>query len=246
MTAPILRPLAITIAVLLSISACTAQPKPDKPSSILDLSNWKLSVPVEVNHEGHPLEVQQPALDSYSSQFMFTGLGKTDVVFRTPAAGTIQPGSDFPRTELREMTGRGQVEAKWSTRTGTHEMVVEQAVTLLPRSTPDVVVGQIHDSAKFVLIIRLDGNHLYARMQDGKMDTLNGDYSLGTYFTLKIVAGDGSVAVYYNDELKAMHRKNCSSCYFKAGMYLQTSSDTGEATDSSGEVRIRSLIVSHR
>lgn len=143
------------------------------------------------------------------------------------------------------MADNGASEAKWSTNVGTHELQVEQAVTTLPSGTPNVVVGQIHDENKFIVIIRLDGEHLYARTIDGKVDTLDTNYHLGTYFNLKITAGDGSVSVYYDDELKSTHKKNCTSCYFKAGMYLQTNGDTGEGPDSLGEVHIRRLLVTH-
>ncbi|MEW1877580.1 polysaccharide lyase family 7 protein [Pseudarthrobacter phenanthrenivorans] len=235
----------VVVIILTSLSACSTQPDPDKPASVLNLDNWKLSVPVVSNSDGHPSEILQPELRHYSSKYLSVAPGRKEVIFQTPAQSAIQPGSEFPRTELREMTDGGQQEAKWSTRTGTHQLVVEQAVTALPTTTPDVIVGQIHNADEFVLIVRLDGKHLYSRTQDGKTDTLNDNYNLKTFFTLKILATEGSISVYYNDELKASHKKNCSSCYFKAGMYLQTNTDSGESPDSIGEVHIRSLEVSH-
>lgn len=192
----------------------------------------------------HPLEIMQPELRNHSSQYMFVGSGK-EVVFQTPTDSAIQPGSDYPRTELREMTDGGRAKAKWSNGDSEHELVIEQAVTELPSVNPFVVVGQIHNSKGFVVLVRLDGRHLYVKTADGEMDTLDDNYGLGTFFKLKISAGNGTVAVSYNDGLKALYKKKCSSCYFKAGIYLQTNAEMEGGRRSVGEVRIRSLSVSH-
>ncbi len=236
---------SIIIAILATHSACSLQPVDDKPSSIINLDNWKLSVPDANNDGGNPSQIQQPELHDYSSPYMFVASGRKEVVFHTPAHSPSQPGSDYPRTELREMTNDGQSEAKWSSRGSTHTLSVEQAVTVVPSTNPAVVIGQIHDSKEFVVLVRLDGEHLYAKTHDGEMDTLDDHYRLGTFFSLKIIAGDGNISVYYNGSPKTSYKKKCSSCYFKAGLYLQTNADLGEGAESFGEVRIRSLDVSH-
>lgn len=236
---------AISVAVLLWLSGCTAPAVSDKPSSIINLNNWKLSVPVVDDRSEHPLEIMQPELRDHSSQYMFVDSGK-EVVFRAPTDSAIQPGSDYPRTELREMTDGGQSKAKWSNGDSRHELVVEQAVTVLPSINPFVVVGQIHNSKGFVVLVRLDGRHLYVKTEDGEMATLNDSYRLGTFFTLKITASNGNVAVFYNNDLKASFKKKCSSCYFKAGIYLQTNEEMEGGRKSVGEVRIRGLSISHQ
>ncbi|MFJ5963027.1 polysaccharide lyase family 7 protein [Pseudarthrobacter oxydans] len=240
-----LRLFGVAIAVLMSQAACTAAtPVFDKPSSVINLGNWKLSIPVMDSSDEHPLEIRQPELNEHSSQYMFVAGGKKEVVFQTPTHSAVQPGSEYPRTELREMTEGGQAKAKWSNTDSIHELVVEQAVTVLPSTKPSVVVGQIHDSKGFVVLIRLDGTHLYVKTEDGDIDTLDDHYDLGRFFALKITAGGGNVMVYYNNQLKETYRKKCSSCYFKAGIYLQTNADM-EDGESHGEVHIRRLDVMH-
>jgi len=211
------------------------------PSDILDLTNWKLTLPINDAEE-----ITQPELDSYSNDkyFCVNSTG-TAVTFAAPCGGDTTEHSDYPRCELREMTDEGTSEASWSTTSGTHTMVIEQKVMELPVVKPHVVVGQIHDSSDDVIMIRLEDEKLFVEADGDNIGTLDSDYSLGTKFTVKIVAEDGYIKVYYNGSKKVTYHKEKSGCYFKAGMYTQSNTSKGDSADAEGRVQIYSLTVTH-
>src|SRR5919202_7136607 len=103
------------------------------PSDIIDLHNWKLTLPVN-----NAQEITLPALYTYQSPY-FSHEGCTAAVFRTPIGGATTPNSSYSRTELREMTPNGTGLAAWSNTSGTHEMAWRVAVDSVPPAKPQVV-----------------------------------------------------------------------------------------------------------
>lgn len=226
----------------------TSPPPPPAitPSSVLGLANWKLTLPVNTPHEGSPDEVQQPELASYSSdQFFHLTTAKDGVVFRANAGGATTSNSGYPRSELREMTNSGKTKASWSNTSGTHTMTVRQAITHLPVVKPELVAAQIHDSSDDVIMVRLEGKHLFIESGGKNIGTLDPAYQLGTVYTVKIEASGGRIKVWYNDALKVDVAKSGSGWYFKAGCYTQSSPKKGESADAYGEVVIYSVSVTH-
>src|SRR6478752_10461864 len=105
------------------------------PANILDLRSWKLTLPT-----GAPLaptEIKQPALSTYQDA-NFHRYG-TSVLFRAGVNGFNQPGSKYPRCELREMTPDGKSGASWSPAVGRHTMTITQRILSLPTKKPEVV-----------------------------------------------------------------------------------------------------------
>ena len=101
----------------------------DLPSQVLDLSNWKIQLPI--GGEEDPDEVTQPELDGYRVDPWFVpNPGCDGVRFRSAVNGVTTGGSNYPRSELREMNGAE--EASWSSSDGTHSMTIDQTVTHLP------------------------------------------------------------------------------------------------------------------
>uniref|UniRef100_A0A4V8GZK9 Alginate lyase AlgAT5 n=1 Tax=Defluviitalea TaxID=1185408 RepID=A0A4V8GZK9_9FIRM len=211
------------------------------PSDILDLTNWKLTLPINDAEE-----ITQPELDSYEhSEYFHVNDDGDAVVFKAHCGGDTTEGSSYPRCELREMTNDGQDKASWSTTSGTHTMIIDQKITHLPEVKDHVVVGQIHDSDDDVIMIRLEGNHLFVEGDGEELADLDTDYELGTRFTVKIVASGGKIKVYYNGDLKLTYNKSVSGCYFKAGMYTQSNTSKGDSEDAYGENEIYNLVVTH-
>jgi poly(beta-D-mannuronate) lyase len=207
------------------------------PSEVIDLSAWKISLPYGVA----TTQVTQPDLNSLSNaNFRVV----TAVQFTVPVDGTVQPGANYPRSELREMDADGTA-AAWSTTSGTHTMEVVQRITHLPKVKPQLVAGQIHDANGYVMLIRLDGGRLQVIYDDREAAVLDPDYRLGTTFILRIVAGNGFIDVYHNQVRRAHVAARRTGCYFKAGCYLQTNPSMGDAADDYGQVEILSLHVSH-
>ncbi len=216
------------------------------PSTLLDLTNWKLTLPIGGSHK--PTEIEQPALAGYSvSPYFVLNPAGTGVVFQANAGGVTTSNSGYPRSELREMTGGGRDEASWSTTSGTSTMVVREAVTHLTVAKPQVTVAQVHDDEDDVLVVRLDGpHHLYAEHDGTNYGDLDTGYQLGTAFTVQVTASGGHIRISYNGVPKVDYAKSSSGDYFKAGCYTQSNPDKGDAADAYAQVVIYALTVTHR
>ncbi len=219
------------------------------PGDVLDLGPWKLTLPIDDPREaGSPWEILQPELATFSidPHFMLDASGEA-VIFQAHAGGTTTDNSGYPRSELREMTADGAELASWSTSEGTHTMTMVQAITALPEVKPHVVAGQIHDAEDDVVMIRLEGEHLFVEGGGDELGTLDDAYVLGTEFTVVVEAHDGEIDVYYEDLSRPAVTvpRDVDGCYFKAGAYTQSNEEQGDAPDAYGEVVIRDLVVEH-
>lgn len=221
------------------------------PAEILDLRNWKVTLPVDdPNRSGtQPLEVKQPDLATYAASPWFKTTSTCDgVQFRAPVNGTTTSGSSYPRSELREMANNGRDNAAWSSTSGTHTMVIKQAIKNLPQDKPHVVAGQIHDGDDDVSVFRLEGSKLYitnGNTSHHKLVTSN--YRLGTKFEAKFVVSGGKIRAYYNGVLQTTITKSFSGAYFKAGGYTQANCSNSSPCSSSnfGQVMVYDISVSH-
>lgn len=218
------------------------------PAQLLDLTNWKETLPI--GSSGSPTEIKQPALATYikAPYFTLNGAGNA-VVFRAPVNGVTTSGSGYPRSELREMTNGGKDNASWSTTSGAHVMFIDQAITAVPKTKKHVVAGQIHDASDDVIVIRLEYPKLFIDINGNDGPVLDSNYSLGKRFTVKFVAVGGQIKIYYNGSQVPAYTmsKSGSGNYFKAGAYTQSNCSKESVCDSSnyGEVAIYGLSVQH-
>jgi hypothetical protein len=224
------------------------------PSHILDLTNWKITLPINAagGTTGSPAEIGQPELKSYSltPYFIVAPTGNA-VLFRAPVNGPTTANSKYPRSELREMINNGTSSANWSALSGKHTMYVREAVTHLPDNKSVVMAGQIHDARTRLIAIRLSNHLLYVESADGKnIYTLDPAYVLGRIFSFKFVVENGQVKVYYNDSAEPVvtQRTDSPSNYFKAGAYTQSNCEQEPNCSSSNyaEVWIYDLQVTHQ
>lgn len=220
------------------------------PSEILDLNPWKLTLPTGL--PGKPTEIKQPALAGYQNpQWFFVNEERDGVRFRAPINGVTTSGSNYPRSELREMTGDGRGNASWSSTEGTHTLFLDQAITAVPQTKSEVVAGQIHDAKDDILVVRLEGPNLYINVDSKNTLLLNPNYTLGERFTVQFVVGSGKTQVYYNKNVDPVFTldKNYSGAYFKAGAYPQSNCNKeGPALcneENFGEVIIYKALVLH-
>lgn len=218
-------------------------PKPATlPSKVLDLKNWKLTLPVGSNNK--PTEIKQPDLADFTdSRYFHVDASGNGVIFRAHAGGVTTSNSGYPRSELREM--KGSANAGWSTASGTHTMTITQTITHVPDVKKHVVAGQIHDADDDVVMIRLEGSRLFVESRGKEIGLLTASYSLGTKFTVKMVAQQSSIKVYYGPTLVAALSGKFEGCYFKAGCYTQSNVSKGDKPEAYGEVLIHSLSVTH-
>ena len=216
------------------------------PSNILDLINWKLTLPIGTQ-DGDPLEVKQPELNSFTHPDYFRiNTATNGVIFGVHADGVTTSNSGYPRSELREMQQGGIINASWASNSGYHAMEITQAITALPKVKPEIVAGQIHDSDDDVVMIRLERKRLFVEADGEDIGLLDENYQLGKAFTVKIEVSNGRIVVHYNNNKKVDYRFNGGGLYFKAGAYLQSNPDKGDQGDAYGEVVIYKLKVDHR
>nr|WP_199159181.1 polysaccharide lyase family 7 protein [Pedobacter sp. ASV2] len=225
--------------------------KPTVPGQVLNLQNWKLTLPVNTEHNGNPDEIKQPELNTYTDDnFFFLNKNKDAVSFKANAGGETTSGSNFPRTELREMLNDGKTSAAWSSSQGKHTLFIDQRVVHLPDVRKHIVVGQIHDADKYVIFFRLEDKKLLVSANGADRVVLDPNYLLGTRFTVKFVVSNNQTQCYYNDELKYTFDGSFNNAYFKAGAYVQSSckgkkKTEGESCDAYGEVEIYNVWVKH-
>lgn len=218
----------------------------DYPADVLNLRNWYIGLPI--GDEESPLNVEQPELATYSIDPWFRATPDcTAVQFRAAVNGVTTSGSNYPRSELREMTDSGTVKASWSSTSGMHTMVIDQAITAVPQGRPNIVAGQIHDASDDISVFRLEGSKLYITDENEKHTLITENYVLGTRFEAKFVVGNGQIKAYYNGVLKATLSKSFTGGYFKAGAYTQANCGNASPCGESnyGEVKIYGLTVSH-
>jgi hypothetical protein len=239
------RALVTAVCALTAAVAGPASADAGVPADVLDLANWKITLPIGSDEK--PTEVKQPALDSYAKDPYFVVQGE-GVRFRAPVNGVTTSGSGYPRSELREMTDNGSENADWSSGSGTHTLVVDEAVTKLPADKPQVVTAQIHDDEDDVSVFRLEGSKLYVTDGDTTHHKLvTSSYVLGTRFQAKFVVSGNKIKAYYNGTLQTTISRTFSGAYFKAGAYTQANCDNSSPCSSSnyGETIIYSVSATH-
>jgi len=110
------------------------------PGGNFNLTLWELQEPV--GSPGSPTTIPPSMLtgpNGFHDMYFFTDPTDGSMTFWDPENGVTTPNSNYPRSELREMTAGGQP-ADWAT-TGTHKL----SATLKATQIPDhVCVGQIH------------------------------------------------------------------------------------------------------
>jgi hypothetical protein len=225
------------------------------PSQIIDLINWKITLPLaDSTASKNPIEITQPQLANFSiNPWFHISTDGSGIIFRAPVNGVTTSGSDYPRSELREMTDNGTTRASWSSKSGTHTMFVDEAITAVPSTKKHVVAAQVHDGSNDVIVIRLDYPTLYINVAGENKFTLDSHYALGKRFTIKYVVTGGKTMVYYNGSSIPVYSlsKTYSDAYFKAGAYTQSNCSTEKDKslcneNNFGEVVIYQLMVKHQ
>ena len=220
----------------------------EAPGQVLDLSHWKLTVPVAHSGSKEAHEIRQPQLALFQERTsFFVDPKRKGVVFRAPCGGATTSGSKFPRCELRELYGSGKDStAVWGTDDGgVHTMTASLAITHLPAYKKHVVCAQIHDAKDDLIMVRLEGHKLFVERNKTGDVSLDPNYQLGDFFDLKIEASAGHIKVWYNGQPKMDWERSRTGCYFKAGCYTQSNAQKGDVPEAYGEVVIRKLELLH-
>ncbi len=219
------------------------------PSEVLPLGAWKLTLPIDTDRPSKPDEVLQPELNRFSDPQLFhvkVMAGIAAVAFAAPCEGVTTGGSEYPRTELREMQPDGTTRASWGVADGSkHSLTARLAVTQAPPVKPHVICAQIHNEDKKLLAIRFENSRIIAEGEGQEDVRIVPRYTLGTPFSLQIVAHAGEIVVRYDDREVVRWTSKSEGCYFKIGCYTQSNPKRGDLPHSLGEVVVYDLKLKH-
>jgi len=213
------------------------------PAQVLNLSRWRLTLPVDTDRPGRPDEIPSAELAAFQHpQFFFVRPDDGGVVFRAPCGGATTKGSSYPRSELRELQADGRTRAAWSTADPTsHTLAIRVAVIELPPAKPHVVFAQIHDADDDLLLCRVEGTKLLIEREGHKDVVIDRAYQLGTPFNFQLTAGQGRVQAWKDGRLALDWEVRRDSCYFKTGCYTQSNTERGDAADAAAAVVLHRL-----
>ena len=246
-------------------------------SQVIDLQWWKITLPVRSAEEKYCPELltyeEEPWIrlvqddDGYAAAFRANHGGDT-------TGGSSNPRSELRELFQNYHYRNSKSAAAWTNTVGRHEMWIKQKVTHLTSVKPHVVVGQIHDSGDDVVVFRLEGhNGICPPGTDndwsncgtpGDQDThanlwitngndthaylVDGNYELGTVFTVKFIAENGEVNFEYNGiKVDYSHIEDFSGAYFKLGNYTQSHSGTApnESETAYAETYVYDYYIKH-
>ena len=227
----------------------------ETPGELLDLARWKITLPQDTpSIDGNPNEITSPAITTYQHTdfFRVTDDGQR-VLFRAPVDGPVTESTEFPRSELREMTSSTELDAEgpgWSTTDGTHVMTLRTRITEVPKVKQHVVVAQIHDSEDDVVMVRWEFGRLFVEAEGVEIGDLNPNQPLNSDFDVEIRAAGGVISISYNGGAPVTLTRDRTGCYFKAGIYTQSNKTRVwdgvlEDPTSAGAAEVTSLTVTH-
>jgi hypothetical protein len=221
------------------------------PADVLNLSNWKLILPISRNlppKTNKATEIRQPELQTYvQSEYFRLNAAKNGVLFKAIAGGArTSQNTAYSRSELREMQGDGRQSAAWICTNTNRAMYLEQTLLHTTTNKPDVTIAQIHNSKNDSLMVKYFGPSFANGSTDiGKLEArfnndtvtklLDGAYKLGDRMTIDIgVTSGGNVTLNYKNLRSGVKSITdtvkltsiSGSCYFKAGIYIQACSKT--------------------
>lgn len=245
---------ATATATATTAAAVAAAPAVSVPANAFDLRPWKLTLPVDKNgkatvHEA--VSVYHPALDQQYPPYFTVSGGR--LIFSAPTTGATTGGTEYPRSELREMTPDGKKPGNWYAPDG-GTLSASLRIIELPRVTDGtlgrIVIGQIHaDPVDCLNRIYYDNGNLYfdddragskqklARyyLKDANGNSPKIPVGADFSYTIKVADGVQTVTAVYRgvtyravDPLSA-HWDRKTPVYFKAGAYVQVGAVGGDA-----------------
>ncbi len=224
------------------------------PGGNFDLSRWELQLPI--GSAGAPTTITPAQLEGskgFQDAYFYTDSTDGSMTFWDPEKGVTTSGSNYPRSELREMTSSGSL-AAWSV-AGTNVLAVTEKISQVP---DHVCISQVHlgtgptASTKplFELFYYANGNIVMAIEQTpaggNEVQHTVGNVPLGTKFSYSVgLTGGNTIDFTMNGKvqtwpLTAAFQKY--TMYFKAGDYDQTA---GSSTTNGALLHIYALSVTH-
>ena len=232
------------------------------PSSNIDLSDWKLQLPIDAKGAFGGKAAEVKVLTNYAHQEYFHTGNDGAVVLAAPVNGATTGGSIYARSELREMNGSAP--AEWGLSQGgrlSATMQVDAAPIQSDGTYGKVVVGQIHGGdGQLVRLAWEDGTLFFANditsngQKDVHIELLNAagkqpSVSLNETFAYTLDVSDNRLTVSvqadgqtYSSSSQINHAWSDNAFYFKAGAYLGVNEKGGQGI---GQVSLFALDVEH-
>lgn len=232
-------------------------------SDFLNLTNWKITLPVDVNGgiTGKAAEITN--LKGYEHSKYFFDSPDGGVTFRAMVDGATTGGTKYARSELREM--KGTERAAWDLKEGgtmTATLKIDEAPTKNDGTVGRFIVGQIHGKEEELIRMYWENGKVYFvndiygpkadnttfQLYDSEGKTPN--VSIGEHFSYKIdafgdkmkvdVFADGKT---YTNTMDVHPIWQTDLFYFKAGVYLGVNETQGTGA---GQATFYGLDFSHK
>jgi Ca2+-binding RTX toxin-like protein len=232
------------------------------PSAKFNLTNWKLTLPVDVSGRFSGTATEVKNLSGYKNLKYFYTASNGVMVFVAPTDGATTSGSQFARSELREM--KGTERAAWTLKQGgsmSATLEVDKVPTLFNGAGGKVVIGQIHGQSEELVRLYWENNTVYfkndragSKNTELRFDLKNAagqrpNISRDEKFSYTINAKGNylDVAVYADGQVYKSHTRindvwNTDTFYFKAGVYLGVNETQGRGV---GQTSFYSLSFNH-
>ncbi|MDF1740346.1 MAG: polysaccharide lyase family 7 protein [Verrucomicrobiales bacterium] len=215
---------------------------------VINLSIWKLIIPMDDNGDDVADEVTMPTLRLFEDpDFFHLSEDKDSVVFRARSDAPKSEGSKYPRSELREMKKGGTVKTSWGTNDGkVHNLTFSAAFLAAPDQSRDVVCARIGDSEKDLLTVRLKDRKLLIDRENSKPVILDDNYEPGTFFNLMIIADNGRIRALYERKQIMEWEVEHDGLFFRVGCQTRSAPEKGDKPESFGETAFKSVFVTHK
>ncbi|HUI05467.1 MAG TPA: polysaccharide lyase family 7 protein [Verrucomicrobiae bacterium] len=252
------RLLASLVTVCLTAAVSRALDPSQPPGGNFDLSHWKLTLPVDssggTNGTATEIPTAQLVAGYTNAAYFYTGADGA-MVFWCPVTGATTSGSDYPRTELRELLNPSDSSVNW-VGYGTHLMDAQCQMIQVP-STKKVIIGQIHGytgAARPLLKLQYNNGTIDALVKESpNSDTdthfpFPSNVGLSNNITYQIKMADGLLSMVVNGSTQSVNVFQTDpawtnqTLYFKAGNYCQDNS--GPSTEGA-LVSFYALTVNH-
>jgi len=213
------------------------------PGKVFDLSAWLLQLPLS-DGNGNVIQISQPALATYTSEYFYTDASDNGMTFWAPINGAHTPGSLYPRSELREVKD-------WTFK-GTNEMNVVIQVMTVP-TNGKITIAQIHvdgvsGSCSIIEELEWENGTIVANQRDKnckEVSAIVGHYTLNQKVTVSLSLVGQQLTV-KTDQTQYQYTYSWMNTsvpiYFKTGDYVQ---ESGSSATIGGKTKISKLSISH-
>ncbi len=224
------------------------------PGGNFDLSIWQLQEPV--GSPGSPTTFSPSELEGASGHqdtYFYTDTTDGSMVFWDPENGVTTANSNYPRSELREMTASGAA-ANWAP-TGTNMLSATLKATVIPNHA---AVGQIHlgtgtpSSTKPLLeLFYYSSGKITIGIEQtpaggNEVETEVATVPLGTQWSYVIGLSGNTISLTINGGTPQTFTMSSTfdqeGMYFKAGNYDQS---VGSDANVASQVQFYALSVAH-